>query len=343
MKRFWFALAGLAALAVQSPGPAQVANDPGRGYEVTPAAGPWLVLTTCYTGPQAKELARQLAEELRTTYKLPAYVFCYDEDKKKEEERVNKLREQQLQYLRQMSQQTDPDVQIHGQPLATRIHIRRQRFEDQCGVLVGGYADQDTAFRELKRMKQLKPPDPHKVALNATWIANPQKKGFEVAYLSPFNQAFVVRNPTVKAPPPEDRNKPDPFLKKLNENEQYNLLKCRKPWTLAVTQFRGPTTIQSDPGAGKSFLAKLGLGASSADALNATAVNAHNVAELLRKLNFEAYVLHTRYASVVTVGGFDRPDDPQLQAARQRIQGLGLDRSPIPMLSPPLPMQIPQY
>ena len=39
-------------------------------------------------------------------------------------------------------------------------------------------------------------------------------------------------------------------------------------------------------------------------------------------LNLEAFVLHTRYASIVTIGQFDSPDDPALQATRRLLIGM---------------------
>jgi hypothetical protein len=55
----------------------------------------------------------------------------------------------------------------------------------------------------------------------------------------------------------------------------------------------------------------------SGELLNAAGKQAHEVAEFLRKFGFEAYVLHTEYSSVVTVGGFDGPDDPRLIQVQQ--------------------------
>ena len=53
---------------------------------------------------------------------------------------------------------------------------------------------------------------------------------------------------------------------------------------------------------------------------DAAAHSAHNLAEVLRKMNIDAYVLHTRFASIVTVGAFDRADEPALQSMQHFIE-----------------------
>ena len=41
--------------------------------------------------------------------------------------------------------------------------------------------------------------------------------------------------------------------------------------------------------------------------LNASARQAHEVADVLKKMKFDPYVLHTEHCSYVCVGAFDRP------------------------------------
>ena len=45
------------------------------------------------------------------------------------------------------------------------------------------------------------------------------------------------------------------------------------------------------------------------------------------KLNLEAFVLHTRYASLVTIGQFDGPDDPALLAAKRMLTSISMNVS----------------
>jgi hypothetical protein len=329
-------LAVLAALAVQGRGPAQVGGTAATGFDVHPGLGPWMICTTYYTGPEARQLATRLVTELREHYHLPAYIFNYtDEERQKEEERIRKERERIRQILEQQERALG---QMEHAPVAP-IHIRTRRFEDQCGVLLGGYKDEKSARADLDHIKKLEPPDPKRVPMATIWINNPVKKMLEQTYVSPFAKSFVVPNPTIKREQAAERNQPDPFLKRFNEGEAFNLLKCPKHFTLAVSQFHGASTVQSQLAPEKSsFLDKLGMG--GGESLQASALNAHNVAELLRKLNLEAYVLHTRYYSLVTVGGFDSLDDPRLRAAQRQLAQLMPKLSPIPMLPKALPVDV---
>jgi hypothetical protein len=310
------------------------------GYEVTPDLGPWMISTTYYTGPQAREMAYKLVNELRTNYRLPAYVFNYgEEEKKKEQERIQKERERIQELLRRQAEY------LQGMEHApAKMYIRTRRFEDQCIVLVGGYRDQATARRELDRLKKLKAPDPKKVPLAQAFLIQPHSDKVEVTYVNPFAQSFVVHNPTIKqeAAPP---SKPDPLLAKLNAREPDSLLKCRKRFTLAVAQFHGATIVVSDVEKGKKgnggFLDRLGIGGEPGQALNAAALNAHEVATLLKRLNLEAYVLHAQHYSLVTVGGFDHLDEPGVAAVRRQLTQLKPSLEKLPMLREPVPMAIP--
>jgi hypothetical protein len=331
MKWFGIVLLGLVLLIWPNPGSAQRDADADEEHEVTAALGPWMILTTSYQGPEGRSMARKLVIEMRKQYNLPAYIYDFaNPEREKERQRVAEIREKQRKWLAE-----------HNVPADTPIRIRTRRFEDQYGVLIGGYKDFDTAADALKKIKKLDPPNPKRVPLHCMVTSNPIKQVVEQAWVNPFHDAFVVRNPKVKYEAPPAQNKPDPFLKQLNENEDYNLLKCPKRFTLAVAQFRAATILQPPPES-NSILKKLGLGGKDTGgaSLGAAALNAHNVAELLRKWNFDAYVLHMRYGSIVTVGNFDEPDDAQLKAIQNQLARMKLD--PLPMLNPALPMEIPR-
>jgi hypothetical protein len=326
MKRLLLALAGLAGLAAPRFTPAQPGGpDINAEFAVTPAAGPWMILASSYTGPMAAQMAHELVLHIRNNCKLPAYVF----NRGKEE------REKQAEEIRKMRK------------LAPDAPVRTYRIEDQYAVLIGGYKDMETARKALDDIRKLPPPDNR--LCNIVWNAGPGdkdgKKGMaERAFLSPFKTAFVVRNPTVPAPPPED--KPDPFLKELNAGEKYSLFKCGKPWTLAIKDYYGSCEVQNRLSGGGTILGKIGGGKNQGDLLAASALQAHELARILREhMHLEAYVLHTRNRSVVSVGGFDSADDPKLiqmqqQLAKLQFQGAGA--AVLQLWPQPLPMQVPK-
>ena len=85
-------------LALAAAGAARAAPpvdaDPNRDYPVTPEAGPWMICAAYFTGPTAPDLAKQMVQQIRSRYNLPAYVFNYaDEDaRSKKRSSTSKLR-----------------------------------------------------------------------------------------------------------------------------------------------------------------------------------------------------------------------------------------------------------
>jgi hypothetical protein len=221
----------------------------------------------------------------------------------------------------------------------------------QCAVLLGGYRDMDAARRDVEqRIKKLKPLDGVRFKLPDMFIIGPADEGRSAngqrAAVNPFLKAFPVRNPTLaKSGQPAELDALDlEVLQRLNADESYSLLNCRKPWTLAVKQFQMPTVVESRA-TPSGFWQKIGLGGSSGTK-DAAKMNAHNLAELLQKGGWEAYVLHTRFASVVTVKGYDSKDDLRLVHDQQELAKLNQRMQNIPGLNMQLfpvarPMKVP--
>lgn len=334
-------------------------------YEVTPAAGPWLICATSYlddstTGRHnAAQLALRMVQEIRAKYQLPAYVYNRSAvERQKQQEEIRLKRQQQAEQFRRMG--LNPAD-------AAMLRIRTVKIEDQFAVLVGGYRSMEAAREALDDFrrraakdppsKELCPsvfvqdlgdpkdkPPPSRSGILSFLKADPERETRLVAgkLVNPFQTAFVTHNPTVPLEKPEAQ--PDPFLKELNAHESYSLLKCKKPWTLVVKDFRGASVAQP-LGESGGFLEKIGFGKSS-DLLGAAGLQAHELARVLRQWNFEAYVLHTRYYSLVTVGGYDRLDDPKLQQMQRQLANLklkGVDpRQPPLLYAHPVPMEVPR-
>jgi hypothetical protein len=323
MKRFLCALAGgLALLAITCPGVAgpRVEADPNKLYPITPDVGPWVISAASYMGPNARQLAREVVFQLRRRDNLPAYFYDYSEEEQK------KLAD----YLK-------------DRPPPPPGKKRWINIQDQCGVLIGGFADQDSARKMLADVKKLKMPDLDNKCFDS--IVNPNDG--RIYYMSPFANAFVTRNPTV-AHTQQANSENDPSLKPLNANEDYSLLKNKHPWTLAIKDYPGVSMIQSGS-ASPSFMEKLWSGAKTKDVLGASGATAHNLAETLKKMGFDAYVLHTRRTSIVTVGGFDDKDDPSLEETRVKLERMrqrnmqmanGTDL--LQLYQPLIPMRVPK-
>lgn len=326
MKRFVFVVAGVLVLAaVPTVGQARVEADPNKEYPIKPEAGPFAICVKSYIGKDARELANRLALHLRQ-HGWPGYVYDYTaEEKRKDKELI--------------------EERYRGIPPEARLH-KTIHVEPQWAVFIGGYRDFDGASNDLAKVKQLpEPKDDSKDFLD------PQTR--QLYHLNTYAQCMASRNPTVPMPK-RDPNAPDPAWKGLNSGRPYNLLtKCGKPWTLVVAQFRGTAVIQPRSTTDK-VLGMIGLGGKSGDMLEASAAQAEEVARVLSvgfkpvdgspALKFDAYVLHTRTGSIVTVGGYDRIDDPRMAAVANKLKNMkfGISKDALHLFAQPMPMKVPQ-
>jgi hypothetical protein len=325
MKRFLFALAGLACLCLARIALARVEADPNKEYAITPEVGPWVVSASCFSGPDASTLAHELVLEIRSRFDLPAWVFSkgYEE------------RRQSIENWHKMQEQLPPEQ---------RLPYRGPKYQPQCAVLIGGYKDIDGARRMLDKVRKLPPPTNDRLKpVRSTLRGVEGSQGLaqlEESFVNPFELSFVARNPTVPVERHAEKN--DPFLKELNAGESYSLLKCRKPWTLVIATFQGVSIIEPETKKG-SFLTKLPLG-KAPETLTASAMNAHNLAEALRTkpLGLDAYVLHMRAGSLVTVGGFDRKDDPQMHTIQQVLASSLQFGQKVALLAQPFAFEVPR-
>src|SRR5262245_22346587 len=340
------------------PGTSQTPRGP-HPFEVTAQAGPWMVLAATYTSPQntpdAVYMAEQVVRYLRdNNYKAYLWNFS-DQKRRQEEEEFNRM------------MQANPD-----RPYRRRI----TRMQEQCGVLVGGYRDSETANKAMQAIKGLPAPKvknrfgeevsdeivrpnqeasapPTGLMGNFTPTDRMGSERLKREKISPFVRAFVIRNPALPRQQPDQTAKVDPFWKQLNAGRPYNLLKCRKDWTLVIKVYEGAGVLQSagtTPTKGNSFLDMLGIGGKSHQILDATARQAESLAQFLREgPQLEAYVLHTRGSSIVPVGNYDSPDDQQLREMQQTISRLRFapqGGAPLgnahELFAQPLPMRIPR-
>ena len=322
------------------PGDAQQppAPDMNRDLAVTPQAGAWLVCVASYSGPNAPDLARQLALQVRERHHLNAYVFNHADEERR-----------QLRKEFERMQALHPDVPTRR---------RTVRLEEQCAVLVGGYKDADAAAAALKKIRALPLPELKLPSGEPAYdymlmtVPDPERKqmALQRAPVNPFTTAMAIPNPTV--PQRQDRPKFDPFWTKLNAYEDYSVLKCPKRYTLVVKEYIGNTVVQPHSGV-SGFMDMLGLGGHRVgEGLSGAGKQAHALAEFLRQpqLGFKSYVLHTRNSSIVTVGEFDQLNGEEMQRLQRQIAKLrfSADRNnpnapdPIGLMAHPAPMEVPR-
>lgn len=321
--RWLLAVAWLATLVWTAP---RAGAQAEQTRTLTPQAGQWLVCAASYTGPEAKDLANQLANWIQSKYNAPVYLYNRADEERK---RLN-------------------------EEYAKRGLKKGVRIEDQYAVLVGGYADLETAGKArdvvrrwpLSELKLASGKSPFDLETTFDMDVNGQQKAV-TRPINPFTSAIPIRNPLTPKPTAQ---KIDPFLKQLNAGEDYSLLNNPRPWTLAVKQYTGGSIVTDQQNVGNpSFWDKL-FGSKQGEALDAAGKQAHELARVLRKLGFQAWVLHTRGSSVVTVGGFDAVDDPEIEKMKVRISQLtqrviesSSDRRDLfQLFAQPLPMEVPR-
>ena len=138
---------------------------------------------------------------------------------------------------------------------------------------------------------------------------------------TPFSMAFGLYNPMLPSLSP--RGVVDPYIEKINKDRPNSLLRNPRRYTIQVATFTGQTYEKSSAApyngySGTGKMTELEMGERAAIAL----------CQALRDRGFEAYEFHDRYASIVTVGGFDSVErNQQVQQIIQQFQARVVNRS----------------
>jgi hypothetical protein len=166
------------------------------------------------------------------------------------------------------------------------------------------------------------------------------KKGFSPSFLkdpksggilpqtpgrpSAFSRAFMTVNPLYEGTVRDAAE--DDMLVELNSGQKYSLLQNKGKYSLVVATFRGSSVMQV--GNEKSSKAMGFFEKNFGTNLNECAENAAMLTEKMRNAkkygyesNFEAWVLHGKYQSMVLVGSFDSKDDPQIRILATKFGG----------------------
>lgn len=320
--------------------PQQPADDTPHPWAVKAENGAWMILVKGYVGAEARVMAETLCKDIRDTHKVAAYLFERNGEERKREqqlqEAIRKKAEEDAQPFLRTMEQEKKRAEAQGMvfvPTAPRMKVPKplHPVQEQWAVMIGGFPTAETARKALDQVRKLPPPKDTRL-LEQAFIAPPAEKGApqppaQTAYLNPYASAMVVPNPTGKAAT-EDRSKLEPFVVELNKDVPNGLLAVRKPWTLMVKSFSTPTRlVGKDGGGGNIFDRATGAFAKKHNYLDLTAAQATQLCEALRHKDMkpaplEAFVLHHRTGSIVTVGQFDAPDDPELLKLQTTLRGM---------------------
>jgi hypothetical protein len=303
-------LAGLAVAetAVAAPPWQKVAifksieTDPEKDYPLTENQGPWLIMAITFSPKldetaETLEQANELVLELRSRYKLNAYVYEFREDLSKGT--------------------TGLGVDAYGEP--KRLKYQGSQEIHEFAVFVGNFAsvDDPEAQRALKKIKAAQPDcldvekrrqqgkhDHRSLGLLRHMQREFNRQLGNQVVLGPMGRAFITANPLIPKEYFQHKGL-DEFVVKMNEPVQYSLLKCRGKYTCKVATFEGAVLIEQDK------IHKVEAGARLESRLEIAALQAHEMTMALRAKGYEAYEFHDRHASMVTVGSFDSVGAPR--------------------------------
>jgi hypothetical protein len=286
--------------------------DQGAGaYALVDSNGPWMILAASFSGEGAEKQARELVEELRTKYKLPAYVY-----------------QKEFDFSKPMQGR---GVDRYGGPQS----MRYQRSQDilETAVMVGDYAsvNDERAKKVLKMLKFAKPAalDVEKRGSSAQTLGALrtiqraiQPDGTDEKLKGPMRNAFITTNPLL---PPDfftAAKGVDKFVLDMNKGVKWSLLDCPGRYTVRVATFTGAVVLD------QKIIEKIEKGSKFQSRLAEAADKAHKLTEALRAKGVQAYEFHDRYQSIVTVGSFNSvgtrmPDgktnlDPALHAIMEK-------------------------
>jgi hypothetical protein len=264
-------------------------------FSLTEENGPWLIVAASFSGQRAERQATELARELRSRYRLKAY-------------------------LHEMNFRLDDENLGRGlDEYGGSVRLRYQRGDQlrELSVLVGDFTsiDDPEAQKTLERIKTLQPDalnvDPNTSAQSMAEVR--QGEGSLLERLGrrkrgPMAQAFLTRNPRL----PREYFVPkgvDPFVAKMNEGVEHSLLDCPGKYTVKVATFRGKTILQTSAISGdaaeekkRSFWSRRKK--DDHNPLVEAAENAHLLTAELRAHGYDAYEFHDRNESIVTIGSF---------------------------------------
>ena len=263
----------------------------GKSYHITKRHGPWMIM---------------VASMKTTSDALPEGAVTAEEAAA---ELVYELRTKGIPaYTYQQEEEVDTIDSIDrlGRPQKRRITTSDRRIV----VLAGNYPsiEDKVGQKTLNYIKRLYP----KSLKEGNYKKTPGRPG-------PLSGAFMAVNPLL-SPDEVRRYKVDPLIVHLNSGAENSLLDNSARYSLTVISFYGKQKTQSGAAwAQQDFKVS--------DALDEAAQSAWEVAALLRQRGFEAYVLHERYRSIVTIGGFNDPQDKKI-AEVAKMFGAKVKRNP---------------
>jgi hypothetical protein len=288
-------------------------------------------------GTDARMRAEALASEIREKYRVPAYLFERGAaEREAENQRHAKdlaakkaAQAKEAEEWEKLQAKLKADAAAKGMEfLESKREVKAAKidYSVQYAVLIGGWPDMASARREMEKVRRWEAPSNRKL-MDTQFIVREkdgQRQG-EYAFVNPFQQCMVVPNPVAPRTADPEGEADAKLVLKMNSDEEYSVLKCQKKWTIAAKFYAPPLEVKGKDE--RTWVQKV-FAKKPEDAMNAAGDQARDMAKVLRSMKptaanqfgpFEAYVLHTKYGSMLCVGQFDGPDDPELLKIQDQL------------------------
>lgn len=261
----------------------------GKKYSLTKRHGPWMIMVATFRlppegmkteGMSPTEAAEELVFTLRKRG-IPAYSFIRDHSRKVVDTRDRLGRQEKRTY----------------------------KLDEEVCVIAGNYPDTNDKIgrQTLTYVKKLKPKF---LEDGGIYRSTPGRPG-------PFSGAMLTINPLLN-PDEVMRNRRDPLIIKLNNGVDYSLLENKGKYSVTVASFYGKSQTKLDDGSFMKALKNFTIDRNNVS-LDKAAMDAWKLTHALRNRGIEAYSFNDRFKSIVTIGSFDRPDDPGIAQVKQKL------------------------
>jgi hypothetical protein len=275
--------------------------DQNQTYKVSEDNGPWMIMTSSFSGQGAEKQAQELVLELRKRYKIPAYIYFGHFDPGEAQARgIDKYGNPKKANYYKYKDSRDKEKARHPELV-------------EVAVLAGDFSSPDDRGAQAT-LQTLKFAKPQCLELKEGKATNQTLTGLRWAQLQvyeaigsdkkkygPMRHSFIIPNPLL---PPDYFNQEavDEETVALNKDVPYSLLECPGKYTVQIATFRGNAVIKQDD------IQEIEQGRKEMKTqLAVAAQKAHDLTIYLREKHYEVYQYHDRYTSIVTFGSFNSP------------------------------------